>query len=94
MDIAKVTADTKEGSTDFQGVRLNGLLDKAGVKPEAKKLVITAVDGYMAEVFLAEVRSCPNSLLAFGDTPGHWTTVFPDLPGNTWVKDVVKIEVQ
>lgn len=94
MDIAKVTAETKNGPTDFQGVHLNALLDKAGVKPEAKKLVLTAADGYTAEVFLAEVRSCPNSLLAFGDAPGHWMTVFPDLPSSTWVKDVVRIEVQ
>jgi len=94
LEIAKVTATTKNGSTDFQGVSLNALLDKASVNPEARKLVITAIDGYTAEVFLAEVRSCPNSLLAFGATPGHWMTVFPELPEATWVKDVVKIDVQ
>jgi DMSO/TMAO reductase YedYZ molybdopterin-dependent catalytic subunit len=92
--ITTATAQTKAGSKEFQGVSLNALLDKAGIKPEAKKLVITAADGYKTEVFVAEVRACPNSLVAFGDTPGHWTTVFPDLPTETWVKDVVKIDVQ
>jgi DMSO/TMAO reductase YedYZ molybdopterin-dependent catalytic subunit len=94
MDLATFTAQTKNGPQDFQGIHLNALLDTAGLKPEAKKLVITATDGYTAEVFLAEVRSCPNALLAVGDSPGHWMTLFPDLPADTWVKNVATIDVQ
>jgi DMSO/TMAO reductase YedYZ molybdopterin-dependent catalytic subunit len=94
MDLVTFTAQTENGPQDFQGVHLNALLDTAGIKPEAKKLVITATDGYTAEVFLAEVRSCPNALLAVGDSPGHWMTLFPDLPADTWVKNVATIDVQ
>ena len=77
LEVVKITAEhPKKGMTDYEGVRLNALLDLAEVKPEAKKLVLTADDGFVAEVFLAEVQSCADCLVAFTRhtrqvQPGH-----------------------
>ncbi|HMB24866.1 MAG TPA: molybdopterin-dependent oxidoreductase, partial [Anaerolineales bacterium] len=94
LDSLKVSAETKKGKQEFEGVSLNALLDQAGVKDGATTLVITAADGYKVEVKLAEVRACPNSIVAFTDTPETLNLVLPDLPTETWVRDVVKIEVK
>jgi DMSO/TMAO reductase YedYZ molybdopterin-dependent catalytic subunit len=79
---------------DFEGVALSTLLDMAGVQDGAKTLVVTAADGYKAEISLADARACPNNLLAFTDTPGSFYLVMPDLAGENWVKDVIKIELK
>ena len=79
MEILKVSAETKKGKQDFEGVSLNALLDMAGVKDGATKLVATASDGYTSEVSLKDVRDCPNSLIAFTDTTESFTMVLPDL---------------
>jgi DMSO/TMAO reductase YedYZ molybdopterin-dependent catalytic subunit len=94
MKIIKVSADTKNGKQDFEGVSLNALLDLAGVKEGATKLVATASDGYVSEVSLKDVRDCINSMLAFTDTAESFTMVLPDLQTNTWVKNIVKLEVK
>jgi DMSO/TMAO reductase YedYZ molybdopterin-dependent catalytic subunit len=94
MHILKVSAETKKGKQDFEGVSLNGLLDMEGVKDGTTKLVATASDGYTSEVSLKDVRDCPNCLIAFTDTPGSFTMVLPDLQTNTWVKNIVKLEVK
>jgi DMSO/TMAO reductase YedYZ molybdopterin-dependent catalytic subunit len=95
MEVVKITAEhPKQGMTDYEGVRLNALLDLAQVKPEAKKLVLIAADGYKSEVFLAEVRACTDCLVAFTDTPGVLNLVMPGLPSSVWSKDIIRIEVQ
>jgi DMSO/TMAO reductase YedYZ molybdopterin-dependent catalytic subunit len=94
MDIVTVSAQGKNGPQDFQGVLLNALLEKAGLKGEASKLIFTASDGYSVEVDLPVVRDCPKSLLAFMDTPGNYMIVLPEQPTSTWVKNVVLIEVK
>jgi DMSO/TMAO reductase YedYZ molybdopterin-dependent catalytic subunit len=96
MKTLKVNAENskKKVKEDYEGVSLNALLDSAGLKDGATKLVVTAADGFTAEVNLSDVRSCPNAILAFTDTPGKWTLILPDLPSSSWVKEVVKIEVK
>jgi DMSO/TMAO reductase YedYZ molybdopterin-dependent catalytic subunit len=96
MKTLKVTAENskKKVKEDYEGVSLNALLDSAGIKDGATKLVITAADGYITEVSLTDVRPCPNAILAFTETPGKWTLVLPDLPSSSWAKEVVKIEVK
>jgi DMSO/TMAO reductase YedYZ molybdopterin-dependent catalytic subunit len=94
MEPLKVSAETKKGKQDFEGVSLNALLDMAGVKDGATKLVATASDGYTSEVDLKDIRECPNSLIAFGDTAESFTMVLPDLPTSTWAKNLVKLEVK
>jgi DMSO/TMAO reductase YedYZ molybdopterin-dependent catalytic subunit len=94
MEVVVINAEGKNGPQDFQGVLLNPLLDMAGIKDGATKLVITASDGYTAEVNLTDVTDCPKALLAFMDTPGVYMIVLPDQPTSTWVKNVVQIEVK
>jgi DMSO/TMAO reductase YedYZ molybdopterin-dependent catalytic subunit len=95
LKVTKIDAvHPKNGPMQFEGVLLNTLLDMAGVKDGAKTLVITAADGYTAEVDLAEARDCPKNMVAFTDTPGSFYMVMPDQPGSNWVKDVVKIELK
>ena len=50
MELLKVSAETKKGKQDFEGVSLIALLDMAGVKDGATKLVATASDGYTSEM--------------------------------------------
>ncbi len=94
MDIVTISAQGKNGPQDFQGVLLNPLLDKAGLKDGASKLTFTASDNYSADVNLSDVRNCPKALLAFMDTPGTYMIVLPDQPTSTWVKNVILIEVK
>jgi DMSO/TMAO reductase YedYZ molybdopterin-dependent catalytic subunit len=94
MDIVTITAQGKNGPEDFQGVLLNPILDNAGLKDGATKLVLTASDNYSAEINLSDVRDCPKALLAFMDTPGTYMIVLPDQPTSTWVKNVITIEVK
>jgi hypothetical protein len=94
MDIVTINAQGKDGPQDFQGVLLNPLLDKAGLKDGATKLTLTASNNYSAEVNLSDVRNCPKALLAFMDTPGTYMIVLPDQPTRTWVKNVILIEVK
>jgi len=83
----------KKGATDYEGIKLNALLAQAKVKPEAKKIVLIASDGFTAEVALDAVTKCADCLMAFGDG-GKIHAAMPGMESNSWVKDVVKIEVK
>jgi DMSO/TMAO reductase YedYZ molybdopterin-dependent catalytic subunit len=96
MTVVNLTVDQpKKGQVSVSGVRLNSLLDLVGVNSEAKNLVLTAVDGYSAQVALADVRACPDCLIAFNET-GGMNTVMPGtgMPGNLWIKNIIKIELK
>jgi DMSO/TMAO reductase YedYZ molybdopterin-dependent catalytic subunit len=95
MDVLKITAEhPKSGAADYEGVSLNALLDIAGVQDGTTTLVITASDGYSAEVSLDEVRACENCLVGFTNTAEKLKMVMPDLPSSAWVKDVASLEVK
>lgn len=94
MNIVTLTAQGKEGPQEFQGVYLNPLLDLAGIKTGATKLLFTAADNYSVELDLAVIRDCPKALLAFMETPGKYMIVLPEQPTSTWVKDIVTIKVK
>lgn len=95
MDVAKITATNSKGVTaDYQGVRLSTLLTAAGVKPDAKKLILTANDGYTSELFLTEAQACKDCLLAFTETAGSYKMVMPNLPSSLWIKGIVSIDIQ
>ena len=85
----------KKGQVSVTGVRLNALLDLVGPTADAKALVFTAADGYTAQVALADVRACADSMIAFNDT-GGMNTVMPctGMAGNLWTKNVIKIELK
>jgi len=94
LDVVNLTVThPKKGEQQVEGVRLNALLDLAGVKSGAAKLVITAVDGYSTTVDLAAVRACPDCLVAFNES-GSLKTVMPGMDSGFWVKDVVSLEVK
>ena len=94
LESMTISAEGKDGPQDFTGVSLNELLQTAGVKPDATKLVFTAADGYTAEVSLEDVQNDPNSILAFMETPGEYMIVLPGSPTSSWVKTVVKVELK
>ncbi len=95
MEVLTINAEhPKNGKQDFDGVSLNALLDLAGVKDGAKTLFVTSADGYTTEVALSDVRTCTDCLLGFTNTAEKFKLVMPNLPSNTWAKEVVKIEVK
>ncbi|MCX6053903.1 MAG: molybdopterin-dependent oxidoreductase [Chloroflexi bacterium] len=95
LDVVTVNIEhPKNGKMDFEGVWLSMLLEKARVTAGAKKLVLTANDGYSAEVFLTEVQACPDCLLAFSDVPGSYSLAMPGFPSNVWIKGIVSIDIQ
>jgi hypothetical protein len=55
-------------------------------------VVITAVDGYVSEVSLADTRKCADCLLAFDN--GKLNAVMPGMESSFWVKDVARVEVK
>ncbi|MBI5031184.1 MAG: hypothetical protein HZB51_11710 [Chloroflexi bacterium] len=74
-------------------MRLNALLDLAQLKPEAVKLVLTAEDGFVGEVAVADVKKCADCLMAFNNE-GKVKSVMPGMPSNLWIKNVIKIEAK
>ncbi len=95
MKVVKITAEhPKKGKQDYSGVRLSDLLTMAKVKPNAVTVVITADDGYSAEVEWAKVKACTDCLVAFTDTPGKYSMVMPGLSSQAWVKYPVSIEIK
>lgn len=94
LGVVQITAThPKKGDQEYQGVRLSTVLEKAKPKAEATKLVLTASDGYTAELALADVQGCANCLLAIGDD-GKLSTVMPDMEGTFWVKDITQIKLK
>ncbi len=83
----------KNGPTMYSGVLVTTVLEAAGVDTSATTLVITASDGYSAEVALSDVLACTNCLVAIGDD-GTLAMAMGELPSGTWVKDVVTLEIQ
>jgi len=93
MGVVKIKAEhPKKGMQDYEGVRLNALLDQAKVKSSATKLILSSSDGFTVEVSLAEVRKCADCLLAFES--GKLNAVMPGMESSFWGKDIVKIEVK
>jgi hypothetical protein len=95
LEVVTINAEhPKNGAQDFEGVRLSELFTLVGIKDGATKLLVTASDGFTAEILLADLIASPDCLLGFTNTPGDFKLVMPNLPSNAWVKDVVRIEVQ
>lgn len=93
-EVVKITAEhPKRGQEEYEGVRLKGLLEKAGLQEGAATLLFTADDGYAIEVALADAQGCDDCLVAFR-TEGGLLAVMPGMPSNTWVKGVISIEVK
>ena len=83
----------KLGMQTYKGARLNDLLKNAGLKADAKSIVLMAGDGYTAEVSLADLQKCADCLVAIG-SDGKLSAAMPGLASSLWVKDLIKIEVK
>lgn len=95
LDVLTITAEhPKNGEQEFDGVSLKGLLEMAGVQDGATTLVITAGDGYSAEVPLADVMACDDCLLGFTNTLEKFKVVMPGFDSGAWVKEVVSLVVK
>jgi tungstate transport system substrate-binding protein len=81
----------KNGPTEYTGVRLSDLLEKAGLAEGAGALLITASDGYSYEAPLADLQACTDCLVAFAD--GKLNMAMPGMSGKAWVKDVVTLDL-
>jgi len=94
MQVVKLNLEhPKSGKQDYQGVRLNVLLDQAQVKSSATKLTFTASDGFTSDVALVDVRKCTDCLVAF-NVDGTLITAMPGMSGSAWSKNLIKIEVK
>jgi len=95
LEVVTITAEhPKSGTADYEGVRLSELFALVGIKDGASAVVITADDGYSAEVNLADIEANPDCLLGFTETPDKFKTVMPGLASSAWVKGVVSLEVK
>ncbi len=92
MTVVEITVDhPKLGATDYRGVRLSDLFAVFGVQSGATTLVMTASDGYMAEVPLADIQASADAIVAIEDE-GKLSVVIPGIESKAWVKDVVSLE--
>ena len=93
MEVIDLQAEhPKKGMQDYTGVRMSTLMTLAQVKPEAATLLITASDGFSAEIDVPTLTACTDCLLAFTDTPESFMAVMPGQSSKLWVKDVVSLE--
>lgn len=90
-----------EDSATWAGVPLVYILNLAGIQPEATQIKLSGADGYSAQVQLKDALSEIN-FLAY-EWEGQPMPIlhgfplrasFPALPGYTWVKWLVEIEVK
>jgi len=93
LGVEKLTLEhPKKGATEYEGVRLNKVLDKVTLAGDAAELLLIASDGFSATVTLADAKACADCLLAIDGTALN--TAMPGMSSKTWVKDVITIEVK
>jgi len=86
----------KNGATDYTGVRLNDLLNQAGIQAGAATVTFTASDGFTNDLDLANVQACTDCMVAFDPaTPGIYNLAMPgQTSGKAWVNGLVSITVK
>jgi hypothetical protein len=85
----------KNGPTDYTGVRLNDLLNKAGINDGATTVTLTASDGFSSDLDLATVQACNDCLVAFdSETAGVYNAAMAGQSSKSWVKQLVTITVK
>lgn len=84
----------KNGAADYTGVRLNDLLNQAGLKTNAATVTLTASDGFTNSIDLATVQACTDCLVAFDPAaPGVYNAAMPGQSGKSWVNGLVSVTV-
>lgn len=95
MDTVDVESTNNNGESEaYTGVSITSLLDLAGVKPEAAKIVFFSDDGKSSgEIPISDVLSCEHCIVSFR-TKGGFSVVAPDLGKDAQIKGVIRIEVK
>ncbi len=101
VECALVCPETFVDQASWVGVRLWDVLKLAGAPDDGASIRLVGADGYSAWIS-PSIAKAPDSLLAYG-----WRDealpilhgfpvrgVFPDAPGNHWVKWLVRIEIR
>jgi molybdate transport system substrate-binding protein len=93
LEQVEVKATDKGGTEQtYKGVPIATLLEEAGVKSGATKVIFTGGDGYAAEVTLADLHSDKDAIIT-ADENGAFHNIIPSQMPNVWVKGLVKLEV-
>jgi len=93
LGVEKLTLEhPKNGPTEYEGVRLSKVLAAAAPAADAATLVLTAADGFSAEVAIADATACADCLIAISGT--DLNMAMPGLSSKAWVKTVTTIEVK
>ncbi len=91
MPVLKMTLEhPKKGQVEYEGVRVKHLRELSEPKAEATVAVLTAGDGYAAEVPMEALTACLNCLVV-PDGEG-FSLAMPGMDSSAWVKDVRTIE--
>jgi len=96
MTVVKLTLEhPKNGPTEYNGVRLNDLLNQAGIKAGAATITFTASDGFANDLDLATVQACADCLVTFDPaTPGVYNLAMAGQSSKSWVKQLISITVK
>ncbi|MBA3946637.1 MAG: molybdate ABC transporter substrate-binding protein [Herpetosiphonaceae bacterium] len=86
---------TDKGGTEqtYSGVAIATVLAKAGVKPEATKIVFTGGDGYAQTLSLQDIQTEKDAIIVI-DPNGSLRNILPKHQPKFWVKGLVKIDLQ
>ena len=88
MNVVEVEVEhPKTGLQTYRGIVLKDLLNLAAVQPGEGMLVMTASDGFSAEIDIPTVMACDDCLVAI-DEDGTLAMVMAGMETTYWVKDV------
>ncbi|NPV57986.1 MAG: hypothetical protein HPY76_15125 [Anaerolineae bacterium] len=82
----------KKGAVDYNGVKVNDLLAMVAPAADATTMVLTASDGFSAEVDLSSLAGCDTCIIAFTDD--GLMSALPGQESSAWVKFLSKIEIK
>ena len=88
----------EDTTNTWEGPSLAGILEEAGVSPNATAIVCTAADGYAKEIPIADLENAIIALKqddqwsAEDEKSGPIRIVVPNLPASAWMFQLVEIE--
>ena len=93
LDQVEIKAKDKGGTEQiYKGVPIAALLEQAGVKSGATKIIFTGGDGYTAEITLADLQADKDAIIT-ADENGAFRNVIPSQMPKVWVKGLIKMDV-
>lgn len=94
MEQTKVDVTGKDGTTaSFTGVKIATLVDRAGLKPEAKTIALVGGDKYTKELSIEDLRKDDKAIVAI-ESNGSLRSVVPSQGPGYGVKGLVQIDVK